>query len=43
MKDTIVIPILMIITAILSRPVTVSAADSWFTVEKTKKPRSGDR
>ena len=29
MKDTIVIPILMIITAILSRPVTVSAADSW--------------
>lgn len=29
MKDTIIIPILVIITAFLSRPVTVSAADSW--------------
>ena len=29
MKDTIIIPMLVIITAFLSRPVTVSAADSW--------------
>ena len=29
MKDTIIIPMLVIITALLSRPVTVSAADSW--------------
>ena len=29
MKDTIIIPMLVIITAFLSSPVTVSAADSW--------------
>ena len=29
MKDTIIIPMLVIITAFLARPVTVSAADSW--------------
>ena len=29
MKDTIIIPTLVVIAAFLSRPVTVSAADSW--------------